>query len=129
MAAIVVSGCLVEPAFAFGPDSISAIPPCDLASMSGWTLGFVLANQVALVVVRNLADPGSSRASAYFDAFTFFVLPHGLLAVSVATTFNRVGRGRGRDPDAFAERFTTGLRAITSLTARQLRSSSCFGNP
>ena len=90
-----------------------------LAAMSGWTLGFVLANQVALVVVRNLADPGSSLASAYFDAFTFFVLPHGLLAVSVATTFQPelAAAVAGRDRRAFADRVTTGLRAVIALTA------------
>ena len=43
-------------------------------------------------------SPTRARATprAYFDAFTFFVLPHGLLAVSIATTFApemaRVGR-------------------------------------
>ena len=58
-----------------------------LLTMSAWTLGFVAANQVALIVIRNLAEPGSGDAAAYFDAFTFFVLPHGLLAVSIATTF------------------------------------------
>jgi putative peptidoglycan lipid II flippase len=58
-----------------------------LLSLSFWTVGFVLANQVALIVVRNLTQPGSGDASSYFDAFTFFVLPHGLLAVSIATTF------------------------------------------
>ena len=55
-----------------------------LLSLSAWTLGFVVANQVALLVVRNLAEPGSSDASAYINAFTFFVLPHGLLAVDDA---------------------------------------------
>ena len=58
-----------------------------LLRLSGWTLGYVIANQVTVVVVRNLADPGSGDARAYFNAFTFFVLPHGLLAVSIATTF------------------------------------------
>ena len=33
--------------------------------MSAWTLGFVAANQVALIVVRNLADPGSGRCRFY----------------------------------------------------------------
>ncbi|MEY2958624.1 MAG: hypothetical protein RLZZ01_1192, partial [Actinomycetota bacterium] len=59
-----------------------------LLTLSGWTLGFVLANQVAVVVIRNLAlSEGAGIGSAYVDAFTWFVLPHGLLAVSVATTF------------------------------------------
>ena len=58
-----------------------------LVRLSGWTFGFVAANQLALVVVRNLAEPGSGDAAAYVVAFTFFVLPHGLLAVSLSTTF------------------------------------------
>ena len=58
-----------------------------LLTLSFWTIGFVFANQVAVAVVRNLAGPGSSDATAYVLAFAFFVLPHGLLAVSIATTF------------------------------------------
>jgi putative peptidoglycan lipid II flippase len=119
MAVIVVpavrrSGVRLRPRLDLGDPAVRR-----LAAMSGWTLGFVLANQVALVVVRNLAEPGSSLASAYFDAFTFFVLPHGLLAVSVATTFQPelASAVAKRDRDAFAERFTTGLRAIIALTA------------
>jgi putative peptidoglycan lipid II flippase len=58
-----------------------------LLSLSFWTLGFVAANIVALTVVRNLTEPGSSNATAYVLAFTFFMLPHGLLGVSIGTTF------------------------------------------
>ena len=32
-----------------------------LLALSGWTLGYVVANQVTIVVVRNLADPGSGE--------------------------------------------------------------------
>ncbi|MGA9277813.1 murein biosynthesis integral membrane protein MurJ [Ilumatobacter sp.] len=58
-----------------------------LMSLSFWTLGFVAANVVALTVVRNLTEPGSAGATAYLLAFTFFMLPHGLVGVSIATTF------------------------------------------
>ena len=55
-----------------------------LLVMSGWTIGFVAANQLAVLVVRNLAvREGEGIAAAYFAAFTWFVLPHGLLAVSI----------------------------------------------
>lgn len=89
-----------------------------LLTMSFWTIGFVIANQVALVVVRNLADPGSGDASAYFDAFTFFVLPHGLLAVSIATTFQPelAGAVARRDKPAFINRASLGLRMTALLT-------------
>ena len=114
IAAVVRSGYV--PRFAWSPGDPAVRR---LLSMSGWTLAFVLANQVALVVVRNLAEPGSALASAYFDAFTFFVLPHGLLAVSVATTFQpRLARDvASGDGQGFAARMSTGITAIVALTA------------
>ena len=89
-----------------------------LLTMSAWTLGFVAANQVALIVVRNLADPGSGDAAAYFDAFTFFVLPHGLLAVSIATTFQpEMSRSVARrDRTAFIGQMSLGLRMTALFT-------------
>ena len=89
-----------------------------LLTLSGWTLGYVVANQVVIVVVRNLADPGSGDATAYFDAYTFFVLPHGLLAMSIATTFApEMARAVARhDRDAFTARASLGVRLIGLLT-------------
>jgi putative peptidoglycan lipid II flippase len=55
--------------------------------LSGWTVGYVVANQLALLFVLVLAktgDPGT--VSAYQYAFIFFQLPHGLFAVSIMTT-------------------------------------------
>lgn len=88
-------------------------------TMGGWTFGFVIANQIALAVVRNLAEPGSALASAYFDAFTFFVLPHGLLAVSIATTLQpRLARAVATgDRVGLAGQLTGGIRAIVAVTA------------
>ena len=89
-----------------------------LFKMSAWTLGFVAANQVALIVVRNLAEPGSGDAASYFDAFTFFVLPHGLLAVSIATTFQpEMSRAAARrDRTSFIRQISLGVRMIALLT-------------
>jgi len=89
-----------------------------LVALSGWTLGYVVANQIVIVVVRNAAGPGSGDASAYFDAYTFFVLPHGLLAMSIATTFvpimaRAVARG---DRTRFTSQASLGIRLITLLT-------------
>ena len=85
-----------------------------LLTLSGWTLGYVLANQVALIVVKNLARPGSGGQDAYSKAFTFFQLPHGLLAVSITTTFvpdlaRFVAR---KDKDAFIARSSLGVRLV-----------------
>jgi putative peptidoglycan lipid II flippase len=89
-----------------------------LLTMSLWTFGYVLCNQAVIIVVRNLSEPGSGGSAAYFQAFTFFVLPHGLLAMSIATTFvpemaRAVGR---RDRRAFCSTSSLGLRMIAVLT-------------
>ena len=77
-----------RPASTSGSGRPSATPPCaSCFTLSGWTFGYVVANQVALIVVKNLAKPGSGGQDAYAKAFTFFQLPHGLLAMSITTTF------------------------------------------
>jgi putative peptidoglycan lipid II flippase len=89
-----------------------------LLTLSGWTLGYVAANQVALIVVKNLAKPGSGGQDAYSKAYTFFQLPHGLLAVSIMTTFvpdlaRFVAR---KDKAAFIERSSLGVRLVAFFT-------------
>lgn len=56
-------------------------------ALSGWTIGYVIANQIAAQVVNVLARPGSGDVTNYATAFMFLQLPHGLLAVSLMTTF------------------------------------------
>lgn len=87
--------------------------------LSTWTLGYVVTNQVALVVIKNLAEPGSGNQDAYSKAFIFFMLPHSLLALSIATTVvpELVHRVADGDGPGFARRFTTGLRWIVVLVA------------
>jgi putative peptidoglycan lipid II flippase len=89
-----------------------------LARLSLWTFGYVLTNQVALVVVRNLAEPGSGGPDAYTKAFTFFQLPHALLAVSIATTFapELARTAASGDRGAFVGRLSLGVRLIALLT-------------
>jgi putative peptidoglycan lipid II flippase len=89
-----------------------------LISLSAWTFGYVLANQITIIVVKNLARPGSGGQDAFTKATTFFYFPHGLLAMSIATTFipemaRAVAR---RDQQAFVERTTLGLRLVGLLT-------------
>jgi len=90
-----------------------------LMRLSGWTLGYAIANQISIIVVQNLAlNSGPGQADAYTKAFTFFVLPHGLLAVSIATTFepemarNVVRRDKAR----FIEQASLGVRMVALLT-------------
>ena len=89
-----------------------------LVSLSAWTFGYVLANQITIIVVKNLARPGSGGQDAFTKATTFFYFPHGLLAMSIATTFipemaRAVAR---RDQRAFVERTTLGLRLVGLMT-------------
>jgi putative peptidoglycan lipid II flippase len=70
-------------------------------------------------VIRNLAThQGEGILSAYVDAFTWFVLPYGLLAVSIATTFQpELARAvLHRDRPEFVRRLSQGSRLITLLT-------------
>lgn len=117
--ALVLLPAMARTGFAFRPRVDFRHPAVrKLLSLSFWTLGFVLANQVALLVIRNLAEPGSSDASAYIYAFTFFVLPHGLLAVSIATTFQpEMSRSVARrDRAGFVDQASLGLRMTALFT-------------
>lgn len=89
-----------------------------LFALSGWIFGYVLANQATIVVVKNLASPGSGGQDAYAKASTFFYFPHGLLAMSIATTFipemaRAVAR---RNREDFIERTSLGIRLVGLLT-------------
>jgi putative peptidoglycan lipid II flippase len=85
--------------------------------LSGWTFGYVIANQVASQVVSILARPGSGGVRDYQIAFQFFQLPHGLLAVSIMTTFEPIlGRASARrDWPDFNRQLLLGLRLVGLL--------------
>ena len=86
--------------------------------LSGWTIGYVITNQVALLFVLVLAKSGDTgNVSAYLYAYAFFQVPHGLLAVSIMTTmmpeFSR-SASQG-DYAGLAYRFRVGLRYLVLL--------------
>jgi putative peptidoglycan lipid II flippase len=87
----------------------------EIVNLSGWTFGFVIANQLAVFVVSAIAvSIGESTLTAYTYASTFFQLPFGIVAVSVMTTVapvlaSRFTRG---DNAGFAEHFGLGLRRM-----------------
>ena len=89
----------------------------DLIRLSGWTVGYVVANQLALSFVTNTANRHDGDYTAYNSAFaTFFLLPHGIFAVSIMTALQPslaeafLDRRRGR----FRIQLTGGIR--TTLT-------------
>jgi putative peptidoglycan lipid II flippase len=86
---------------------------------------------VSLIVIKNLAEPGSGNQDAYSKAFTFFMLPHGLLAISIATTFvpELVRRVRAGDKEGFATWTTSGIRWISILTIPASIAMVVLANP
>jgi putative peptidoglycan lipid II flippase len=86
--------------------------------LSGWTVGFAAANQVALLVILTLArsqDPGT--VSAYQYAFIFFQLPHGLIAVSLMTAIlpELAEAAVDRDDRAYIARFREGTSLLLTF--------------
>lgn len=90
-----------------------------LRDLSGWALGYVIANQVSIIVVQNLlVRSGEGNQTAYTNAFTFFVLPHGLLAMSIVTTLlpemsQAIAEKRR---ERLVERTGLGIRMVALLT-------------
>ncbi len=89
-----------------------------LLKLSGWAVGYVVANQISLIVIKNLANPGSGNVDAYSKAYTFFSLPHGLLAVSIATTFvpDLARAAASLDTAKFHQKFISGVRLTALVT-------------
>ena len=51
--------------------------------LSGWTVGFVALNQIALAVVIILANHRAGDYAVYTSAYIFFLLPHAVVGVTV----------------------------------------------
>jgi putative peptidoglycan lipid II flippase len=86
-----------------------------MARLSGWTVGYVIANQVALWIVLVLANGQDGGPFVYLSAYAFFQLPHGLLAVSLMTTLapEMASAAEHNDLDGVRERLSFGLRLTT----------------
>ena len=89
-----------------------------LIRLSGWTMGYVIANQVSLYVVTNLANSGpEGTVATYQYAFAFFQLPHGLIAVSLMTAvLPRLATAFvDSDLDAFRANFREGMNVLFTV--------------
>ena len=86
--------------------------------LSGWTIGYVVTNQLALLFVLVLAKSGTTGdVSAYLYAYAFFQVPHGLIAVSIMTTMMpEMSRSASEgDLPGLARRFRLGFRYLILL--------------
>ncbi|MGH9245148.1 MAG: murein biosynthesis integral membrane protein MurJ [Acidimicrobiales bacterium] len=89
----------------------------EVVRLSGWTVGYVIANQVALAIVLALANRNEGQVAAYTTAFVFFQLPHGLIAVSFMTTFvpELAAAANDRAWATYRSRFSLGIRLMALL--------------
>lgn len=89
-----------------------------LGSLSGWAVGYVASNQLTIIVIRNLLRGGDGSIFAYSRAYLWFVLPHGLLAVSITTTLMpRMSRAHARgEPTELVRHAANGIRLVALVT-------------
>jgi putative peptidoglycan lipid II flippase len=89
----------------------------ELLRLTGWTIGYVVANQVALSFVLRTAKrgPNGDVTSYTLATSTFFLLPHGVIAVSLISALGPslsrafIDRSRAR----FRRVLAQGIRTLT----------------
>jgi putative peptidoglycan lipid II flippase len=88
-----------------------------LARLSIYVVGYVVANQIGYLIVLYLAKAQQGGYSAYTAAFTFFMLPHGLFAVSIMTALlpGMSEQATNERWDLFRNRLSTGIRTTALL--------------
>jgi putative peptidoglycan lipid II flippase len=88
-----------------------------LARLAVFVVGYVVVNQIGYLIVQRLANAQQGAYAAYVSAFTFFLLPHGLFAVSVITALlpGMSGDASGGRWDEYRDRLSTGIRATFLL--------------
>ena len=97
--------------------------------LSGWTVGYVIANQVALWVVLVLANVQPGGPAAYLLAYTLFQLPPGLLSVSIMTTSAPELAAVAHDLPALRHRFARALRLILTIVIPAAALSVALARP
>lgn len=118
MAVIVVIAAVRAGAFPRPSLDVRNAAVGEVVRLSAWSVAYIATNQAALVVVKNLASPGTGNLDAYVKAFTLFQLPHGLLAVSLAVTFVPLltTAAQAQDRGEYSRRLLSGLRMTVFLT-------------
>jgi putative peptidoglycan lipid II flippase len=88
-----------------------------LARLAKFVIGYVIANQIGYLIAQWLANKDTGGISAYNSAFMFFMLPHGLFAVSVITALlpSMSAHAVNQKWDDFRERLSIGIRGTVLL--------------
>ena len=100
----------------------------DTLRLAGWTVLFVLVNQLAYVLIVRLASAGAAMQAAqgagggagytvYSNAFLLIMVPHAIVTVSLATTINPTLASFGVDGDvrSLASHLTEAVKRVLSL--------------
>jgi putative peptidoglycan lipid II flippase len=88
-----------------------------VARLSTWVIGVVIANQVSLALVMILAGKVQGGVTAYQFSYQFFQLPYALIAVSIATALmpDLAERWVSGDRRGFERQFLIGLRVTLAV--------------
>jgi putative peptidoglycan lipid II flippase len=88
-----------------------------IGRLSGWTVGAVVANQVSFTLVSVLASSRHGDFSAFSYAYAFMLLPHAVVAVSIAYVVapDLAQLWSGGDSKAFAKRVAHAMRVTILL--------------
>lgn len=102
-----------------------------LARLSIFVVGYVIANQIGYLVVQWLANEQAGGYTAYVAAFMFFMLPHGLFAVSVITALLPAMSEHAINNrwDDFRDRLSIGIRATFLLILPAAAGFFILGRP
>lgn len=102
-----------------------------LARLSVYVIGYVIANQIGYLVAQWLSNQQEGGYTAYVWAFMFFMLPHGLFAVSVITALlpGMSEHAVNNRWDDFRERLSTGVRATFLLILPAATGFFVLGKP
>ncbi|HEY8280889.1 MAG TPA: lipid II flippase MurJ [Leifsonia sp.] len=87
---------------------------------AGWTFGMLIATQVAGLVETNVANSaGTGNAGPFVmsNAWLIFMLPHGIIAVSIVTAFytRMAEHAHRKDVGSFRDDFSSATRSIMFL--------------
>jgi putative peptidoglycan lipid II flippase len=88
-----------------------------MARLSAFTIGYVVTNQLAYLVIPILAYSVQGGYTAYANSLTFFQLPHGVFAVSVMTALlpPLSEQAVARNWEAFRATLSRGLRLTCAI--------------
>ena len=90
----------------------------EITKLSGWTLGYVVANQLSLFVVLAIAFAHQGYVTAYNYAYLFFQLPYSIVSLSIMSAIQPqlAGLWAKSERNEFAKKLSSSLKAAVTVT-------------